>query len=85
MGTSDPMDESYPHEYGYGVNLYPSMNINNLSGLFFHHRYMYGILILHGYLTVAISNLAIHFPTTPCAGHMLALHPQQHTPHQQLD
>jgi hypothetical protein len=45
---------------------------------------MYGILILHGYLTVAISNLAIYFPTTACACHMLELHTRHHTPHQQL-
>jgi hypothetical protein len=34
MCMSDLMDESYPHEYGYGVNLYPSVNINNLWTIF---------------------------------------------------
>jgi hypothetical protein len=36
VSTSDLMNDSYPHEYGYiGVNLYPSANISNPKSYFF--------------------------------------------------
>jgi hypothetical protein len=31
MGMGDP----YPHGHGYGVNLYPQVDIGNPTGLFF--------------------------------------------------
>jgi hypothetical protein len=31
VGTGDP----YPHGYGMGVNLYPSVDMGDLMGLFF--------------------------------------------------
>jgi hypothetical protein len=55
VGTGDPMGDSYPHGYGMGVNPYSPVYMGDPMGLFLCREYEYGIVILGGYLLIAIS------------------------------
>jgi hypothetical protein len=52
VGTGD----LYPYGYGYEGKSIPTSGYGDPTGLFFHHEYVYRIVIPSGYLSIDISN-----------------------------
>jgi hypothetical protein len=58
VGTGDPMGDPYGHTHmgmGMGVNSYPPVYMGDPMGLFLCCGCGYGVVILDGYLPIAIS------------------------------
>jgi hypothetical protein len=55
VGMRNPLGIRNPHEYEFGQNFIPVMDMRFLTDIFFFHEYEFEQVISHGFLPIVIS------------------------------